>query len=110
MESVLRDLGALRVQIVGGNEIVPSDLAVAYYESEEAALVALKKLKSITLDGRRITTTYRETSEPTVEISNLPDSCVLNDVDSLMISTSVRPIQVQIVPDCSSGKLLLIYL
>lgn len=99
VEKVLKELGAVKVQAVTrGNEVMPPDLAVAYFESEEVALAALRKLKSVTLDGGRITVTYKETSEPTVELSNLPGGCEEKDIEVLLQSVFVKPVSIHMLP------------
>ena len=94
---VMTEFGATRVQELGyRSEQVPSDLAVAYFNTEESALFALKKTKAIALDGRKIHVTYKETSEPAFQISNLPLDASAEEVYQVLRQNFISPVNVQI--------------
>jgi hypothetical protein len=54
-------LGCERLRINNKSKDVLSDLAVAFFESEEAAFSALMSLKTTTIDGEKISASYRFT-------------------------------------------------
>ena len=59
IKTLLNSLGAIRIQINFKTKDMKSDLVVAYFNSEEQAFQALKKLKTTSLDGSKITATYK---------------------------------------------------
>lgn len=104
VENLLMEFGAIRTQVIKrSREIVPPDLAVSYFDSEDVALSALRKLKTITLDGRRITASYKSTSEPAVEVSNLPLNTTEFEVTELFKSLFLKPVRVQLLSGSSSN-------
>jgi small subunit ribosomal protein S5 len=107
---LLTELGAVRVQEMNyRSEQVPGDLAIAYFNSEEAALLAMKKLKVVTLDGKKVHTTYKETSEPAFHISNLPLDASVEEVSRLLLQNYITPIDIKLVrKETTSGAVVIL--
>jgi len=84
IQDVKKFLGSpapLRVQMQMTSKDIQGKVAVAYYHSEEAAFEVLQRLKGeATLDGKKISVTYRELIEPMVRITNLPENCSQEDL------------------------------
>lgn len=47
--------------------------AVAYFESDAEALTALKKLRDLTVDGERVSVSFKQVHDPLVEVTNIPE-------------------------------------
>lgn len=59
VQKVMSDMGAERLQINYTTKDVVSDLAVAFFPSEESAFSALAKLRSMKVEGNRLPASFR---------------------------------------------------
>ena len=84
----------MRLQINKQSADVYSDLAVAYYPSEQAALQALSVLRATKIDGTKVAVSYREVSEPAVKVSNLPAN--YSDADVAELFALYSPVRIEV--------------
>ena len=84
----------MRLQINKQSTDVYSDLAVAYYPSEQAALQALAVLRASKIDGTKVAVSYREVSEPAIKVNNLPAN--FSDADVAEMFALYAPVRIEI--------------
>ena len=96
VKNLLMEYGANKLTMVRyGNEMVKPEFAVAYFDTEDTALEALQKLKSVKLDGRKIASTFKLTSEPACEISNLPADATEESLKKFLLKECrLRPVKI----------------
>ena len=84
----------MRLQINKQSTDVYSDLAVAYYPSEQAALQALSVLRASKIDGTKVAVSYREVAEPAIKVTNLPAN--YSDADVAELFALYAPVRIEV--------------
>lgn len=64
--------GLVRLQWQRRSQDVEPDIVVAYFSSEEAAFETLSKLRDVSVEGKKLSVTYREVGEPAIKVGNIP--------------------------------------
>jgi small subunit ribosomal protein S5 len=106
IKKVLSNLSCERLRINFHAKDTLSNLGVAFFATEEAAFLALSKLKTTLIDGEKINASYREVSEPAVTIHNLPSHFDEEKVFELF--ALYKPVRVEMLESVSGVSALVV--
>jgi small subunit ribosomal protein S5 len=106
IQKVLSNLSCERLRINYKSKDSLSDLGVAFFATEEAAFLALSKLKSTLIDGEKIAASYREVAEPAITIHNLPSH--FDEEKVLELFALYKPVRVEILESVSGVSALVV--
>lgn len=83
VEKVMAEFDFERMQFTYRSKDVVGDLAVVYFKTQAEALACLSAIKNVRVNGKRLSSSYRETAEPGIVLTGL-DLCSDGEADEVM--------------------------
>jgi hypothetical protein len=71
VEKVFAEYEHDRIQFTYRSKDIPGDLAVVYFKTVSSALNCLKQIKNLRVNGKRLSPSFRETTEPAILLSDV---------------------------------------